>query len=117
MAHEGMENFQGALDNYTRAADYIHRFTPSTKYYSIQRWVSIILYRLSMLSLRFHQPEQAIENFRRYKRFTENNFGNQFGFKDRLTIYYWYWRTLSDFMKSQIQPSETAYIYIYLHPR
>src|SRR5271154_472512 len=104
MAHEGLNNFQGALDNYVRATEFIRRFTPSTKYYSVQQWISIILYRLSILSLRLLAPMQAIENFRRYKLFTENNFGNQIGFQDRLTVYYWYWRTLSEEMKSRPRP-------------
>ena len=110
MAHEGLENFQGALDNYIRASEYIHRYTPPTKYYSIQHWISIILYRLCMLSLRLDDPVRAIDNFRRYKRFTENNFGNQFGFRERLTVYYWYWRTLSDLIKSRIQSNQQMYL-------
>lgn len=102
MAHEGLDNFHIALDNYLRAHDYIQRYTPTTKYYSIQHWISVILYRLCMLSLRLHDPLQAIQNFRRYKRFADNNFGNQFGFRERLTVYYWYWRTLSDVIRDKL---------------
>jgi hypothetical protein len=109
MAHEGLDNFDVALHNYVRAAQYIHRSSPSTKHYAIQHWISVILYRLSMLSLRLLQPMEAIENFRRYKVFVENNFGNQVDFQDRLTVYYWYWRTLSDEMKSRPKPTDSTY--------
>jgi len=103
MAHEGLDNFHIALDNYQRAHDYIQRFTPASKYHAIQHWIGVILYRMCMLSLRLQDPLEALENFRRYKRFADNNFGNHFGMRERLTIYYWYWRTLSNIIRSKVQ--------------
>jgi hypothetical protein len=103
MAHEGLDNYHIALDTYQRAHDYLRRFTPSSKYHTIQQWIGTILYRMCMLSLRLHHPLESLENFRWYKHFAENNLGNQFAVRERQTVYYWYWRTLSDIMRDKVE--------------
>ena len=120
MAHEGLGDFHMALENYHHAHSYIQRNSPTSKYHSVQYWISVILYRLCLLSLRLQNPLQAIENFRRYKRYADTSFGTQFGFHERLTVYYWYWRTLSDIIRSKVEqgpiPNDTnAEMYYFLN--
>jgi hypothetical protein len=103
MANEGLGNFEAALETYLRGSDYIHASQPATSYFSVNYWIGKILYRGCMLSLRLQEPIEAIENFRRYKRYVDTSFRTNFGVSERLAVYYWYWRTLSEIVRRQIQ--------------
>ena len=103
IGYEGLEKFDMALETYLRASDYIHTSQPPTSYYSVQLWISKIMYRLCMLSLRLQESEEALLHFRRYKYFVDTNFKINFGFSERLALYYWYWRTLSETVGRKIE--------------
>jgi len=103
MGYEGLDKFDAALQTYLRASDYIHTSRPPTSYYSVQLWISKIMYRLCMLSLRLQESEEALLHFRRYKYFVDTNFKINFGSRERLAVYYWYWRTLSEIVKRRIE--------------
>jgi hypothetical protein len=103
MAHEGLGDFDSALETYLRGSDYIHASHPSTSYFSVQQWIGKILYRGCLLSLRLQDQIEAIEHLRRYRRYVDNNFKRDFAIRERLVVYYWYWRTLSELVRRQIQ--------------
>jgi hypothetical protein len=103
IGYEGLEKFDAALETYLRASDYIHSSQPPTSYYSVQQWISKIMYRLCMLSLRIHQSHESLLHFRRYKQLVDTNFKINFGSRERLAVYYWYWRSLSDIVKQRIE--------------
>ena len=103
MGYEGLDKFDTALETYLRASDYIHTSQPQTSYYSVQLWISKLMYRLCMLSLRIQETDKTLLHFRRYKYFVDANFKTNFGFRERLAVYYWYWRTLSEIVSSRIE--------------
>ena len=103
MAYEGLKEFDSVLEIYMRASDYIHETQPAASYYSVQLWISKIMYRLCMLSLRLRSPEDGLIHFRRYKRLVETQFKVTYGLRERLAVYYWYWRILSELVKQKIQ--------------
>ena len=103
IAHEGFGQFDRALKTYLRALDYIHASEPPTSYYSVQLWINKVMYRLCMLSLRLQDPPKALIHFRQYKHFVDKDFKINFGSCERLVLYYWYWRTLSDVLRQRIE--------------
>jgi len=102
IAWEGLEKFDMALETYAKASDYIRTSQPPTHYYSVQYWTSKVMYRLCMLSLRLEAPAYTLAHFRRYKLLVDTAFKGNMGVRERLAIYYWYWRTLSDIVKERI---------------
>jgi hypothetical protein len=106
MGYEGLGKFDAALETYVRASDYIHASQPSTSYYSVQQWTSKIMYRLTMLSLRLQDIHETLVHFRRYKNFVDVNLKMNFGFSERLAVYYWYWRSLSETVKKRIEQEQ-----------
>lgn len=103
MAYEGLEKFNAALETYILASDYIHGSQFTSTYYSVQYWITRILYRLCLLSLRLQDPLASLDHFRRYKRLMDTNFRANVNNHERLTLYYWYWRTLSDIVRRQVE--------------
>ena len=103
IGYEGLDKFDTALDRYLRASDYIHTTQPPVSYYSVQLWISKIMYRLCMLSLRLQETEETLIHFRRYKYFVDTNFKINFGYRERLAVYYWYWRSLSEIVRRRIE--------------
>jgi hypothetical protein len=103
MAYEGLEKFNSALETYILASDYIHGSQPTILFYSIQYWVSRILYRLCLLSLRLQDPIASLDHFRRYKLLMSTTFKINMNTHERLILYYWYWRTLSDIIRKQVE--------------
>jgi hypothetical protein len=103
MALEGQEKFEAALETHAKASDYIHAAQPPTSYYAVQHWISKIMYRLCMLSLRLEEPVASLAHFRRYKMLVDTTFKGNMGARERVAIYYWYWRTLSDIIKVQVE--------------
>lgn len=103
MAHEGLENFDAALETYLQASEFIHASQPAISFYAVQFWISKIMYRLCLLSLRLQQSNEAIIHFRHYRQFVDPNFNANFGFREQLVLYYWYWRTLSEIVRRRIQ--------------
>ena len=99
MAFEGMEQFQAALHTYISAWNYINATKTSRSYYSVQFWTEKILYRLCLLSLRLRNSYETLEHFRRYRRTVDQNVST----RERLTVYYWYWRTLSEILRQKIE--------------
>src|SRR5579859_1446628 len=99
MAFEGMEQFQAALHTYISAAAYFNTSKISPNYYSVQFWISKILYRLCLLSLRFRDSYETLEHFRRYRRTVDPNISS----RERLIVYYWYWRTLSEVLRRGLE--------------
>jgi hypothetical protein len=109
MALEGQEKFESAFETYAKASDYIHTAQLPTKYYVVQYWISKITYRLSILSLRVEEPMASLAHFRRYKMLVDTTFKGNMGARERVPIYYWYWRTLGDIVKARIEKEkETA---------
>jgi hypothetical protein len=108
MAKEALERHDEALHVYTLASDYIQSSQPIMSYYAIQKWVTKIIYRLCILCLRFQGRREALAHFRRYKNLVETNFKLDFGFDERLRLYYWYWRTLSDLLKKSLKGKGAA---------
>ena len=106
IAYEGLEKFSAALETYLRASDFIHTSHTPTSYYSVQHWISKIMYRLCMLSLRLQETSEAIQHFRRYKLLVDTNF--RISFRERLAVYYWYWRSLSKTLRGTIEKRRTA---------
>ena len=106
IAYEGLEKFSAALETYLRASDFIHTSYSPTSHYSVQHWISKIMYRLCMLSLRLQETSEAIQHFRRYKLLVDTNF--RISFQERLTVYYWHWRSLSETLKGTIEKRRTA---------
>jgi len=102
IAWEGLDKIDIALETYAKASDYIHTSQPPTHYYSVQYWISKVMYRLCMLSLRLEDPANSLPHFRRYKFFVDTAFKESMGVRERLAVYYWYWRTLSDMVKERI---------------
>jgi len=106
MAFEGMEQYQAALHTYTSASNYINAAKISRSYYSVQFWTSKILYRLCLLSLRLQNSYETLEHFRRYRRAVDQNVST----RERLIIFYWYWRTLSEVLQQKVgQGALTAF--------
>jgi hypothetical protein len=103
MAYEGLEKFNAALETYILASNYIHGSQPTISYYSIQYWISRILYRLCLLSLRLQDLTASLDHFRRYKQLMDTKFRINMNMHERLTLYYWYWRTLSDIIRKQAE--------------
>jgi hypothetical protein len=103
MAYEGLENFDSALETYLRASEFIHASQPVVSFYAVQFWISKVMYRLCMLSLRLQELSEAIIHFRQYKRFVDANPKANFGFRERLVVYYWYWRSLSEIVRRRIE--------------
>lgn len=103
IGHEGLGKFDAALETYLRASDYIHASQPSASYYSVQHWINKIMYRLCILSLRLQKSNEFLLHFRRYKQLVDTNFKINFGSRERLAVYYWYWRSLSDIVKQKIE--------------
>ena len=104
MAFEGMEQFQAALHTYISAAAYINTSKVSSNYYSVQFWIAKILYRLCLLSLRLRNSYETLEHFRRYRRTVDQNVSS----RERLTVYYWYWRTLSEVLRQGLEQGAFA---------
>jgi hypothetical protein len=103
MAWEGQEKFDTALETYAKASDYIHAAQPPTNYYAVRHWISKAMYRLCMLSLRLEDPMTSLVYFRRYKMLVDTTFKGNMGARERVAIYYWYWRTLSDIVKVHVE--------------
>lgn len=103
MAWEGQEKFDTALETYGKASDYIHAAQPPTNYYAVQYWISKVMYRLCMLSLRLEDPMASLAHFQRYKVLVDTTFKGNMGARERVAIYYWYWRTLSDIVKVRVE--------------
>jgi hypothetical protein len=59
-----------------------------------------------MLSLRLQETSEAIQHFRRYKLLVDTNF--RISFRERLAVYYWYWRSLSETLKGLIEKRRIA---------
>ena len=103
MAWEGQEKFDTALETYAKASDYIHAAQPPSNYYAVQHWISKIMYRLCLLSLRLEEPLAALTHFRQYKMLVDTTFKENMGARERVAIYYWYWRTLSDIVRERME--------------
>jgi hypothetical protein len=103
IAYEGLKDFDKALETYLRASDFIEASQFSMYYYSVQQWITKIMYRLCMLSLRLQEHTETLHHFRRYKHFVDTSFTNNFTFHEKVPLYYWYWRTLSDILKGRIE--------------
>ena len=106
LAYEGLEKFNAALETYLRASNFIHTSHSPTSYYSVQHWIGKIMYRLCMLSLRLQETSESLQHFRRYKLLVDTNF--RVSFRERLAVYYWYWRSLSETLKRTIEQKRTA---------
>jgi hypothetical protein len=113
MAWEGVDEVDTALATYVKASDYIHASQPPTDYYSVQIWISKIMYRLCMLSLRLEDRVASLAHFRRYKHFVDSAFKANMGARERLAIYYWYWRSLSDIIKERHEKEKEAPEYVF----
>jgi hypothetical protein len=55
-----------------------------------------------MLALRLQEPLEALDHFRGYRHFVDTNFKVNFGIRERVCVYYWYWRTLSQVLRQHI---------------
>jgi hypothetical protein len=108
MGNEGLEDFNAALEAYQKAADYMQASQPSISYYSVQLWVHKIVYRLCMLSLRLQEPSESLFHFRRYKSMVDANLKVDFGFQERLGVYYWYWLTLSEVVRKRLYATQNG---------
>ena len=93
IAYEGLEQFNAALEHYLHASDFIQATQPQILHYSVQYWISKILYRLCMLSLRLQDPTGSLKHFLRTKLSTH----------ERLMVCYWYWRTLSGIVRKRVE--------------
>lgn len=108
MAYEGLEKSNAALETYLNASDFIHTSQSPRSYYSVQHWTGKIMYRLCMLSLRLQETSEALQHFRRYKLLVDTN--SRICFRERLAVYYWYWRSLSETLKRKIEQRETGLV-------
>lgn len=61
-----------------------------------------------MLSLRFQETAEALQHFRRYKLLVGTN--TRISFRERLAVYYWYWRSLSEALKRKIEGKAKALV-------
>ena len=108
MANEGLEDFNTALETYQKASDYMQASQPQMSYYSVQLWVHKIVYRLCMLSLRLQGASESLFHFRRYKGMVDANLKVDFGFRERLGVYYWYWVTLTDVVRKRLEANDNG---------
>jgi hypothetical protein len=83
---------------------------PPMSHYSIQLWVHKIVYRLCMLSLRLQDPSESLFHFRRYKSIVDANLKIDFGFRERLGVYYWYWTTLTEVARKKLNAEDSGKI-------
>jgi hypothetical protein len=103
MAYEGLGDFNAAIETYSRASEYIDSSHFSMSFYSVQHWISKIMYRLCMLSLRLHEVMETLIHFRRYKHIVEAHFKLDYRFRETLAVHYWYWKTLSEVVKRKLE--------------
>lgn len=59
------------------------------------------MYGLCMLALGHKEPNESIKYFRQFRQLVDINAKIDFSFRERLDIYYWYWRLLSRLVKEQ----------------
>jgi hypothetical protein len=103
MAYEALEEFNVALEHYLHASDFIQGTQPKILHHSVQYWISKILCRLCMLSLRLQDPTRSLKYFRHYKQFMDTNLRMKLSTHDRLMVYHWYWRTLSGIIQKRVE--------------
>jgi len=96
-----LEDVNSALEKYINAFDFIQHSHPENPYYSVQYWINKIMYRLCMLALGHKEPNESIKYFRQFRQLVDINAKIDFSFRERLDIYYWYWRLLSRLVKEQ----------------
>jgi hypothetical protein len=103
MAYEGLEELNLALEDYLHASDFIQATQPQILHYSVQYWISKILSRLCILSLRLQDPTRSLKHFRVYKCFMDANRRTNLSTHEQLMVYHWYWRTLSGIVRKRVE--------------
>ena len=66
------------------------------------------MYRLCMLALGHKEPTESIGYFRQFRQLVDINAKVDFSFRERLDMYYWYWRLLSRLAKGWSGEQETS---------